>query len=317
MENIRYNHVISRKREGAHYTPKNLSRFVSKQILNYQTINNSLTILDPAIGDGELIVRLLECLPKNNHELLIYGFDINEDSLKIAKYRILQSRPSIKIKLFQQDFLDTILKTNSLFNHADLPTFDIIISNPPYIRTQILGSDKAQEISKNFGLKGRVDIYQAFLLAIHNVLKSNGVAGVIVSNRFLTIKGASKLRSRLLDLYDIKHIWDFGDTKLFEASVLPAVIIMSPRLNQATRKTKFTSIYQTTDIKDIKDINKEDNIFPALEGSASLIRVDDKVFKIKNGFLCYEKCSSESWFIQNSENKHWLKIVKENTWALF
>jgi len=93
---------------------------------------------------------------------------------------------------------------SNLFSTMVNPEFDLLIANPPYIRTQVLGAEQTQFLRQNFGLKGRIDIYQAFLVAMKAVLNPNGVAGVIVSNRFLTTKGAGKFREIIHNQYSIK-----------------------------------------------------------------------------------------------------------------
>src|SRR5207253_3029524 len=45
---------------------------------------------------------------------------------------------------------------------------------------------------------------------------------------------------------ELRHVWDLGDTKLFEAAVLPAVILAQGRNGAvSTQPTGFTSIYET------------------------------------------------------------------------
>ena len=317
MENIRYNNVNCQKNEGAHYTPSLLANFVSKEILKYSKLNNTIRILDPAIGDGELIISLLGELNRGNHDIIVCGFDINPDSLTIAKKRILKFDPSLNIELYNKNFLETCLEKDNLFNKFELPVFDVLIANPPYIRTQILGAKQAQTISSNFGLKGRIDIYQAFLVAISNVLDKNGVAGVIVSNRFLSIKGASKLRSILLNKYDIKHIWDFGDTKIFKAAVLPAVIILKPRTGKTTDKIQFSSIYEYKETRKTENGIVVSNITDALKFSGIVSVNNGKKYEIKHGHLTFDNKSSDVWFLQNFKNKKWLEKINENTWAKF
>lgn len=40
---------------------------------------------------------------------------------------------------------------------------DIVIANPPYVRTQVLGTAKAKQLARDFNLTGRVDLYYPFL----------------------------------------------------------------------------------------------------------------------------------------------------------
>ena len=103
--------------------------------------------------------------------------------------------------------------------------FDAVIANPPYVRTQVLGARRAGLLAAQFGLTGRVDLYHAFARAMADVLKPGGVLGLLVSNRFLTVKSGAALRAMLRTQFALQAIYDLGDTKLFTAAVLPVIVV--------------------------------------------------------------------------------------------
>src|SRR5262249_49299239 len=74
---------------------------------------------------------------------------------------------------------------------GSLPEFDVIIANPPYVRTQVLGAKKAQSLARRFGLSGRVDLYHAFVKAMAAILKPRGTLGLLTSNRFLFVQSGA------------------------------------------------------------------------------------------------------------------------------
>ena len=131
--------------------------------------------------------------------------------------------------LEQKDFLTHVLSlkgSGDLFSVDEVQEpFCLVIANPPYVRTQIMGAQQAQQLAQSFGLTGRVDMYYPFLLGISQILEENGVAGVITSNRFMTTKSGQAVRRELLRRFRISHVWDIGDTKLFDATVLPSVLL--------------------------------------------------------------------------------------------
>lgn len=308
----RYQHVSCRKIEGAHYTPTKLSKFVSDKILTKLKDKERIVVADPAIGDGELILSLLGSLESTAHVEVI-GFDINIDSIELSKKRISRYFPNVNVNLIHGDFLDYCINNNSELCKHNLPKFDVIIANPPYVRTQVLGAEQSQFLSKNFGLKGRVDIYQAFLIGMSKCLSEDGVAGVIVSNRFLTTKGTGALRQSLYDLYKIYNIWDFGDTKLFEAAVLPAVLLFSLKNKNAETSTEFCSIYET---------NEEATAFletpvDAISHRGVVKCSNGKSYIIKSGLLDYDLSPKDIWRIKDLESQKWLADVDSKTWATF
>jgi len=149
-----------------------------------------------------------------------------------------------------------------------------------------------------------------------SVLKPDGVAGVIVSNRFLTTKGAGKFRETIHNQYTIKGIWDFGDTKVFEAAVLPAVMILTPHNKQSNLNIPFSSIY-------ITDSENYEEDIPFVESQIQALKYDGIVsskqgnYCVKNGYLTFDSSSSDLWRLQNSTSKKWLDMVTSNTWCSF
>ena len=89
----------------------------------------------------------------------------------------------MSVYLKRADFLEFVSENfgtdgqGLLFAPEDSECFDLIIANPPYVRTQIMGSHQAQHISQRFGLSGRVDLYHAFILAMIRGPKARGLRG--------------------------------------------------------------------------------------------------------------------------------------------
>ncbi|MDT3280894.1 Eco57I restriction-modification methylase domain-containing protein [Shewanella scandinavica] len=308
----RYQHVACRKSEGAHYTPTHLSKFVSERIIEKLINKEKLIVADPAIGDGELILSLLGSLDIID-DVHVIGFDVNNDSIELCRKRIEQYFPSVKMTLIHGDFLDYCINSCSEYNKYDLPKFDVIIANPPYVRTQVLGSEQAQFLAKNFGLKGRVDIYQAFLIGMSKCLSRDGIAGVIVSNRFLTTKGTGVLRNNLYNLYNLYNIWDFGDTKLFEAAVLPAVLLFSLKTNSFKGNTEFRSIYESSE----KHFTTAETPVDAIFCSGIVKCLNGKSYSVKGGMLDFDTSPKDIWRVKDLESEKWVSDVEKKTWATF
>lgn len=318
----RYSHVESRKKEGAHYTPENFADFISEKIIINAQLGKTLKIVDPAIGDGELLISLIKILKSRSiNNIDAYGFDTNVASIEITRNRIKKIYPDLKLTLQHKDFLQVCLEKGGISGNQDIflssetPSFDLLIANPPYIRTQVLGSEQSKLLSKNFGLKGRVDIYQAFLVAMKAVMKPDGVAGVIVSNRFLTTKGASKFRELIHSQYSIKGIWDFGDTKVFEVAVLPAVMILSPCTKQKNLEVQFSSVYMAEhdDIGDFPLVESQIEAF----SYKGIVSSKQGCYRVKKGHLTFDSKPSDLWRLQDSESEQWLNTVARNTWSSF
>ncbi len=317
--------ITKQKAMGVHFTPPELARFVARRIINAFSFNASkhLRVLDPACGDGELLLAFAEMLPKAfQARCTLVGIESDCSSLHRASKR-LAHLPAKEVELHEDDFLafyENQQKLPDLFHlpskcHSPVKPADVIIANPPYVRTQILGAEKAQKLSTLFGLKGRIDLYQAFLIAMTDRLSLGGMIGVITSNRFLFTRGATVVREFLDRQYHIAEIFDLGDTKLFDAAVLPAVFIgqrKSDRELPDKKLQKFVKIYENLNGNDNPEQNVEcaDSVFKVLESEAiGNHQIQSKCFNVSRGFLSIPASSSEPWRMVTAEESAWLERI--------
>lgn len=321
----RYTDVDKNKSDGATYTPKELSDFLSKNILDVFDLpkNKSIRILDPACGDGALLHSLVSNLPLSvRHNLIIFGFDTDSNAIKIATSRLLGSFPDLNINLEEKNFLEYVLNlknSDDLLSKNNLSElFDLVIANPPYVRTQVLGSAQAQKLSRNFNLSGKVDLYYPFILGISEVLHENGVAGVITSNRFMTTKSGQDIRREMLDRFNILSIWDLGDTKLFDAAVLPSIFVAKGKSVKTTsdvEEIEFSSIYET---KETPTVQLPDALKGLIECDNTVIAIPDgRAFKIQRGVLANGGTPDGVWRVTTKQTDKWLDTVEKNTWDTF
>jgi tRNA1(Val) A37 N6-methylase TrmN6 len=318
----RYQVVTREKADGATYTPKLLADFVATQITNAANLpEGQIRILDPAVGDGELLLSLISKLrERTDAEISVYGFDTDPIGLARARQRIALAHPKQKLDLHLASFLDFVLSFSNaarglpLFEEqSPLPNFDLIIANPPYVRTQIMGAHEAQKLGAAFGLTGRVDLYHAFLIGMAKLLKPGGSAGIIVSNRFMTTQGGASVRAGLREGFELKHIWDLGDTKIFETAVLPAVILASGRTGGQSKVPYFTSIYETGAPA---SCGAADPVC-ALSSEGVVLLDDGRRFLVQHGTLNASGPVEDVWRISTKSSDDWLETVASNTWKTF
>ena len=307
----RYGDVAEAKVDGVMYTPRALADFVAGRIVALANLPSGrpARILDPAVGHGELLLALLSQL---GGHVEIYGYETNPEALAEAKQRLAAAHPSAALNLRLGSFLDHVLDdhTGGLFGSSE--PYDLIIANPPYVRTQIMGADRARHLAQQFGLTGRVDLYHAFLLGMATVLAPEGTAGFIVSNRFMTTKGGASARAGLVDGLRLREVYDLGDTKLFDAAVLPAVIIARGKAAESTTPS-FVSIYQSK----AEPTHTTTDPLAALgrEGIAEL--PDGRAFQVQHGTLDNGGDPAGVWRLASEGVENWLATVEANTWGTF
>jgi len=319
----RYEIVTEEKAGGATYTPKILADFVANQIVNLTgklTTKRTLRILDPGAGNGELLISLLQKLSVHPHlKIQVYGFETDPKALNLATVRIKQQFPDASVHFELENFLEFVLNhfgegdTGSLFRSSLPEAYDLIIANPPYVRTQIMGASRAQLLARQFGLSGRVDLYYAFILAMAQVLKPQGIAGIIVSNRFMTTRSGASVRQAILNRFNVRQIWDLGDTKLFEAAVLPAVLLVEGKNGHKLETPSFTSIYETS--KHSQEFVANSIAALACQG---VVETDDgRRFNVQHGKLSTSETPDGVWRIATRAVDTWLGTVKAHTWRSF
>ena len=116
--------------------------------------------MDPAVGEGELLLSLGKLLKKHypDSKLILVGYETDADVTKTTSQALAKIFPDDKVDIINQDFLSV----------EPVAQYDYVIANPPYIRTQILGTDKAQELANRYSLSGRIDIYTMPSYCIQN-----------------------------------------------------------------------------------------------------------------------------------------------------
>lgn len=306
----RYKSESEAKQSGAIFTPHHMAHRLSTEMLAAypRRLPNKVSVLDPAVGDGELLVSFIGELKARNPKtkIRVTGFDINAASCENARQNLKLYFKDIEVEIRNEDFLAQLEQSSE--------KYDFVIANPPYIRTQILGSKVAQEMAARYGLSGRVDIYYSFLVNTGSVLKENGVAGYITSNKFLSIKSGAPVRKFMLENYKIHSLTDYGDTKVFaNAAVLPCTIVFGQGRTADCGAVRFSSVYEAKDdgcarpCQDIYEHLGEDGLFKLPDG---------RVFLYKSGVLG-DVVPGGVWSLSSEESRGWLNRVEANTWMHF
>ncbi|MDJ0318596.1 Eco57I restriction-modification methylase domain-containing protein [Arthrobacter antibioticus] len=298
--------AADRKRHGKHYTPENLAFFLASRIAGHLPDQpSSLSILDPACGDGELLFAAHEVLSAKypGVTIALHGYDLDGTAISVAHSRAMAK--GITIQLQEADFL---VASDTIF-HA----YDAIITNPPYVRTQQLGAETAKLLADKFGLTGRIDLTHPFVSVSPRILNSTGVLGILCSNRFLTTKAGSNVRAIMGDTLSPVEVYDLGDSKLFEAAVLPAITIAVKKQPRIERECSYTSTYESPS----REVIAGEYFDVLSERSSGFARIEDRTFEVRSGTLVHGKTPSEPWTMGNTAEDEWFKGITVRTWKTF
>ena len=309
------------KANGVHYTPPELASFLAEvTAAAAEPLTSRIRALDPACGDGGLLTAIFSAIPANRRPLMtLEGYETDSRELAKAEHSLAQLGID-NVVLHNRDFLSEVgasvlTHSRGLFDEEPAQQYDLVIANPPYVRTQVMGAGRAQALSRQFNLTGRVDLYHAFAVAMASVLRPGGVLGLLTSNRFLTIKSGSSLREMFASHFEIEAIYDLGDTKLFAAAVLPVIIVARKGKTQVQPRCEFHRMYQHRNSSE-KAIHRRDSVLSALRDTALSGIVDTPAgsFFIQRGKLAAQP---HAWTLSNTETNGWLKTVHARQAATF
>lgn len=133
---------------------------VEEIIQNYK--NEKVKILDLCTGSGCIAISLKKYIENSK----IYAIDISEEALKVAKQNAINNEADI-----------TFLKSD-IFSNIKEEKFDVIVSNPPYIKTEVINNlDKEVKKEPLIALDGGNDglyFYKKIIEEGYKFLNENG-----------------------------------------------------------------------------------------------------------------------------------------------
>lgn len=288
------------KINGIQYTPSALSDFMAMKLYQYLkkyfSSNKTVKILDPACGDGQLL-KSVESYFSNYYGI---GVDIDKKAIKKAKLNSNLASNQFYCGNYLDIFKDN---TSTITQNADL-----IIANPPYVRTKVLGASKSQEYAKRFELKGKINLYQVFLKAMTDNLHDGGLICVIISNKYLTTKSGKDIRRLLNNNYKILEIIDLGDTKPFDAAVLPAIFIGIKQKQAINKEIPFIKVYEIKNIN--TNISKIEKMTDILIQEPGTYQLENRYLELNKGTLDASGNPKEVWNMATVEENNWAKKLE-------
>jgi hypothetical protein len=320
---------------GVHYTPRLLAEFLAERIVHHlepMQASRGLRILDPSCGDGALLEALLSTMSARDRRCTFDVVGVETDPRAIARAESrLSALDGARLTLVEGDFLDCAAADPERHTLWEAPPpapglpggFDAVIANPPYVRTQVLGAEQARRLAARYRLAGRVDLYHAFFVAVTGVVKPGGIMGILTSNRFLSTLTGRTLRGFLAEHHDLLEVIDLGDTKLFEAAVLPAILVCRRRSgmgDRAKQRPRFTRIYADPDtaVEPARSARTATSVIEALRcGKSGTYRTPAGVFRLTSGHLALGPDPTQVWSLTSRDETAWLERVREAAWGRF
>ncbi len=232
---------------GVYYTPPEIVRWMVTRCLGVlnatEPTESPLRILDPSCGAGAFLFEAEAQVP----DCTLVGIDLDPSAIAAAEKL---SNPPLNPNLNRNLNPPLLLPADFLSNSFSPAPFDLILGNPPYVNIRELAKSTSpayrQELRQRFkSARGNFDLYVLFLERSLQLLKPNGVCGMIIPNKWSGLDYARPLRELLLAETTLHDIVDLSGICVFaEAEVYPQILIFqktSPRRGHAVRVREIHS----------------------------------------------------------------------------
>ncbi|UCD02510.1 MAG: N-6 DNA methylase [Promethearchaeota archaeon] len=224
------------KELGVVITPPKTAEYIISRL---GEIKESQKILDPCVGPGIFIKKLLESgIDKSQ----IFTYDINSSFKRKVE--------NLGVSFREQDTLLALYPDS--YNE-----FDFIIGNPPYLnKASTYVRKNKNKLRKIYGKINAHETYSMFMVNSIWRLKEGGKLGFITSDSFLTLSTHKRLRKFILNNCIINEIL-LAPKNLFgtqKVSTSPVIIILTKCSGQKNKKIREKNV-----MKIIPRINSEDN----------------------------------------------------------
>jgi type I restriction-modification system DNA methylase subunit len=300
--------------EQEYFADKNRQTATKKRLLDQLTAYRDwllgITICDPACGSGAFLNAALQFLmaehklidemeakltgaqivfPNVENSILennLYGVDINEESVEIARLALWlrTAKPHRKLSSLNNNIKcgnslisDPAIAGDKAFDwQAEFPQvfakggFDVVIGNPPYVRPHYLTDETKQYLWKAYKTYERkADLYVCFIEKALDIIKPKGFASYIVSDGWLRLDSFELIRQHILQKADVHRIIDFTKDVFDSATVKTCIFVFQ-------RDATDHNIIHVATIDDKVDLNNiRYNAIPQAEYKTSYKHVFD------------------------------------------
>jgi len=203
-----------KKESGSYYTPDILADFIAYHLFSTYSFDKNISILEPSAGDGIFFESIF------NNQLFKNRFKLPEKISILAVEKetkaIEQMKTRIKTFITGQTNIKYLNKDYLEFQTQNKEKFDLVIGNPPYIKSQHLTGKQIKlctNLHKKFELQDKSikNIWTSFLLGAVASLNENGVLCFVLPAELLQVIYAKELRELLRSSFDRIEIFTFNE----------------------------------------------------------------------------------------------------------
>jgi len=219
-----------------------------KEIVYKFILNNPTHILEPSIGQGDLVTYI-------TNKIINVKFDMYEIDTKIK-------------------LLENIDKNNIIYgdfmNQKITKTYKTIIGNPPYVKTK------------------KRNLYIDFIEKCYNLLDDDGELIFIIPSDFFKLTSTSKLLNTMMINGSFTHIYHPHNEKLFDGANIDIIIFRYNKNNTIIKKVLYNNelkyIINSEGLITFNDININNNVMfkDYFDIYVGIVNGKEKIYKNAN-----------------------------------
>ncbi len=232
----------------------------------------TIRIVDPACGSGAFLLEVFDQMhvqyqqaiarfsELRNEPLItdvdkqilqsnLFGMDLNPEAVEICRLSLWIKTAEVGKELTSLD--ENVKQGNSVVAEPSpldawrqrFPVamaeggFDVVLSNPPYVRQEWIAKDKPFFEKHYRAYDGVADLYVYFYELGIKLLKPGGRLGFVVTNKWMRAGYGEPLRRFFGESAWVEQVVDFGHAKQIfpDADVFPSILVARKPTNAASR----------------------------------------------------------------------------------
>jgi adenine-specific DNA-methyltransferase len=214
--------AVGRNKSGQFATPPTLAEEIAGYVnALWKEREDKIRFFEPALGSGAFFSALVRTVRPGLVEEGI-GVEINPELAKLAEELWGDARLSV----INADF-------TSLEAPAPEKRFNLIVTNPPYVRHHHLNQDdkvrlkyRASSITSG-NISGLAGLYCYFMVLSHDWLADDGIGVWLIPSEFMDVKYGTVLKEYLLKQVTLLQIHRFDPTELqFDDALTSSAVVV-------------------------------------------------------------------------------------------
>lgn len=208
-------------------------------------------LLEPSFGAGDFLLPAIDRLllawktagdaspPPEDLGDCIRAVELHRDTFALTRVAVIDRLSAAGIPASVAVTLADRWLIHGDFLLATLPeSFDVVIGNPPYVRTELIPDVLMAEYRSRYStIYDRADLYIPFIERSLRSLAKGGALGFICADRWMKNRYGGPLRALVAKEFHLKVYVDMTDTPAFRTDVIayPAITIITRERPGSTR----------------------------------------------------------------------------------